>query len=81
MLSVHRHYRSWNDKANERSAGRWVQDPLGLNQLTSRLRPRAPPARRSRPAWDLNSPVMYLESCALNTGRRIVTEREHAAVR
>lgn len=34
MLSVHRHYRSWNDKANELSAGRWVQDLLSLNQLT-----------------------------------------------
>lgn len=37
MLSVHRHYRSWNDKANEWRAGRWVQDLLSLNQLTSRL--------------------------------------------
>lgn len=36
MLSVHRHYRSWNDKANELRAGRWVQDLLSLNQLTSR---------------------------------------------
>lgn len=37
MLSVHRHYRSWNDRANEWRAGRWVQDLLSLNQLTSRL--------------------------------------------
>lgn len=36
MLSVHRHYRSWNDKANELRAGRWVQDLLSLNQLTPR---------------------------------------------
>lgn len=36
MLSVHRHYRSWNDKANELRAGRWVQDLLSLNQVTSR---------------------------------------------
>lgn len=37
MLSVHRHYRSWNDRANEWRAGRWVQDLLSVNQLTSRL--------------------------------------------
>lgn len=37
MLSVHWHRRSWNDRANEQRAGRWAQDPLSLNQLTSRL--------------------------------------------
>lgn len=69
MLSVHRHYRSWNDKANELRAGRWVRDPLSLNQLTSRpllCVLLGVTVHWLRAAWDLNSSVMYKASCALN---------------
>lgn len=64
MLSVHRHYRSWNDKANERRAGRWVQDPLSLNHLTSRLPVGMLLGGKCRftayrTGWDLNSLVTY----------------------
>lgn len=70
MLSVHRHYRSWNDKANEWRAGRWVQDLLSLNQLTSSSLLCVLLGEKWRftgyglhGIW--NSSVMY-KSCALN---------------
>lgn len=69
MLSVHRHYRSWNDKANELKAVRWVQDLLSLNQLTSGPHLSVPvgvTAHCLQTAWDLNSSVM---SRALNKPR------------
>lgn len=71
MLSVHRHYRSWNDKANELRAGRWVRDLLSLNQLTSRP-PFSPVCDGELTvhwlcaAWDLNASVMRKASCEPN---------------
>lgn len=69
MLSVHRHSRSWNDKANELRAGRWVRDLLSLNQLTSRpllCVLLGVTVHWLQAAWDLNSSVMYKASCPLN---------------
>ncbi len=75
MLSVHGHYRSWNDKANELRAGRWVQDLLSLNQLTSgpllseRLEEKV---HWLGTAWDLN-PSLCIRRHVHRTGHCIVT--------
>lgn len=69
MLSVHRHCRSWNDKANELRAGRWVRDLLSLNQLTSRpllCVLLGITVHWLHTAWDLNSSAMHKASCAPN---------------
>lgn len=66
MLSVHGHYRSWSDKANELRAGRWVQDLLSLNQLTSGPLLSVPLGAKVHwfwAAWDLNSSVVCKASC------------------
>ena len=75
MLSVHRHYRSWNDRANERRAGRWVQDLLSLNQLTSRLRPCAALGERFA-SYGIHGIWMFrfcIRHHVLQTGHCIVT--------